>query len=471
LTATNRLGGVTGQAVSLAVVPRPFSAVVAWGQNTSGQATVPAGLRGVKAISAGYAHTVILKHDGTALEWGKNQLSQGTYASPFRNVTAIAAGAYCTLVVRQDRSLGVWGFNGFIMTNLPVTLRTVTAISVGNTHAVALKEDGALVTWGIDSPFLKNVPAGLGNVIGISAGAAHTVVLKSDGTVASWGNAGSQTNVPAGLAGVVAVAAGGEHTLVLKRDGSVVAWGGNHYGQANVPPGLNSVVTIAAGADHSVALKADGTVTAWGDNSFKQCRLPADLPRVKAIAAGGYHTVGLLAEEELSVAPAITRRPVSQTRATGSPVVFEAGVTGIPAPVLQWQYSNTDGKTWMNLAGDNRFTGVTTPTLRSETVVGSMDGLWFRLAATNEAGEVISAPARLSVVQTSPRLEAMRLDGAPTFILKGESGVAYRIDYSDSLSPPQWKPATNLILRGAEQIWSDESFKETQTRFYRVVQP
>ncbi len=46
---------------------------VAWGCGTGGdlgQCNVPSGLSGVTAISAGYAHSLALKRDGTVVAWG-----------------------------------------------------------------------------------------------------------------------------------------------------------------------------------------------------------------------------------------------------------------------------------------------------------------------------------------------------------------------------------------------------------------
>jgi alpha-tubulin suppressor-like RCC1 family protein len=37
--------------------------VAAWGSNAKGQCAIPAGLSGVKAIAAGYYHTLALKED------------------------------------------------------------------------------------------------------------------------------------------------------------------------------------------------------------------------------------------------------------------------------------------------------------------------------------------------------------------------------------------------------------------------
>jgi hypothetical protein len=52
--------------------------VVAWGDNTFGQTTVPGGLFGVTAIAAGSYHTLALKSDGTVVAWGNDEYGQST---------------------------------------------------------------------------------------------------------------------------------------------------------------------------------------------------------------------------------------------------------------------------------------------------------------------------------------------------------------------------------------------------------
>jgi len=78
---------------------------------------------GVVAISAGSAHSLFLKSDGSLWGMGDNtfgQLGDGTYNNTNRpeqivasNVTAIAAGAYYSLFLKSDGSLWGMGTNNF----------------------------------------------------------------------------------------------------------------------------------------------------------------------------------------------------------------------------------------------------------------------------------------------------------------------------------------------------------------------
>ena len=195
--------------------------VVAWGDNGSGETTVPDGLSGVTAIAAGKAdwigsHTVALKSNGTVVAWGNNNYGQTTVPAGLSNVTAIAAGGY---------------------------------------HTVALKSDGTVVAWGDNKYGQTTVPDGLSGVTAIAAGFFHTLAFKSDGTVTAWGyNYNGQTTVPDGLTNVTAIAAGGFHSLALKADGTVVGWGYDGDGEIDIPVDLTGVMAIAAGGYHTVAI-------------------------------------------------------------------------------------------------------------------------------------------------------------------------------------------------------------------------
>jgi hypothetical protein len=84
-----------------AVALKSNGKVVAWGDNTYGQATVPASLASVTAVSAGGYHTLALRSNGTIVAWGRNDNGQSTVPAPpagFR-YSAVAAGTLHSLAI------------------------------------------------------------------------------------------------------------------------------------------------------------------------------------------------------------------------------------------------------------------------------------------------------------------------------------------------------------------------------------
>jgi YVTN family beta-propeller protein len=112
--------------------------VVAWGDNSNGQTTVPAGLSDVMTIAAGGYHTVALQSNGTVVVWGNNGSGQTTVPGGLGRVAAIAAGADHTVALQSDGTVVAWGYNGFGQTTVPAGLSRVTAIAGGGYHTVAL---------------------------------------------------------------------------------------------------------------------------------------------------------------------------------------------------------------------------------------------------------------------------------------------------------------------------------------------
>ncbi|MGI6587298.1 MAG: cadherin-like beta sandwich domain-containing protein [Peptococcia bacterium] len=252
--------------------------VVAWGDNGSGQCTVPAEAQsGVVSIAAGRSYSLALKEDGTVVTWG--WCSEEIPVSARSGVVDIVAGETHFLALKADGSVVAWGNNGSGQCTVPAEAQSsVVSIAAGTNHSMALKADGTVVIWG--SSFLCDVPEGLSNVVAIDAGFLHSIALKADGTVVAWGGYEDDgpVYVPDGLNNVVAISACGSHDLALKADGTIVAWGENYCGESNVPPEIQgSAVAIAAGFWHSMALKSDGTVYAWGLNVSGQCTVPAGL--------------------------------------------------------------------------------------------------------------------------------------------------------------------------------------------------
>ena len=177
---------------SFALVRKSDGSVWAWGNGTSGQLgdgsilkrsapTAVVGLgngSGVVALSAGGAHSLVVKRDGTVWAWGNNQSGQlGDGKSPLdqhapvqvraltRHAVAVAAGASFSLALLDDGSVWAWGHNksgqlgnGVHIQDalLPVAVRLpkgarVVAIAAGTSHSVALRVDGTALAWGNNS--------------------------------------------------------------------------------------------------------------------------------------------------------------------------------------------------------------------------------------------------------------------------------------------------------------------------------
>lgn len=244
---------------------RQDGTVAAWGNNGSGQSSLPAGLTNVVALAAGDDHTLALRADGTVAAWGYNYYGSCDVPPGLTGVTAIAAGGNHSLALRADGTVAAWGYNGTGQSSVPQGLRNVVAIAAGRWHSLALKADGTVALWGGS----VQPPAGLRDVVAIEGGKDFSLALRADGKVIAWGdNYAGRCNVPANLSGVVAIAAGGSHSLALRADGTVVAWGSNSNGQSAVPAALNQVAAIAAGSDHSLALRRDGSLVYWGISGY-----------------------------------------------------------------------------------------------------------------------------------------------------------------------------------------------------------
>lgn len=267
-----------------------FGAVVAWGENSFGQASVPSGLTDVVAISAGHSHASALRRDGTVVAWGWNFMGVSTVPAGLSNVTAVSGGGLHTIALKSDGNIVGWGSDIWGQATAPRSVSRAVAIAAGYSYSLALREDGTVIGWGDNSYGQISMPSGLSNVVAIAAGHLHNLALKADGTVVSWGrNEAGERNVPPGLSNVIAVAAGGNHSLALKRDHTVVQWGGFPWEFIGTPPeNLTNAIAIAAGGRYSLALTSDAHVVGWG-----AVNVPEGIRKVFAISASidGYNLV------------------------------------------------------------------------------------------------------------------------------------------------------------------------------------
>lgn len=276
-------------------------------------------------IAAGWSHSLYICNNGSTLNaWGADtagQLGNGVIdmnphdlpmtVNNITGVKAIRAGYQHSLALKQDSTVWTWGSNtfgqlgngSFITSTSPVQvngLNSVIAVSGGQAgyHSLALKADGTVWTWGKNTEGQlgdgtlnnSNIPvqvSGLSNVIAIAGGEYHSLALKNDGTVWAWGrNSNGQlgdstttnSSVPVQvlyLSGVTDIKGGRYFSFALKSDSTVWSWGQNADGQLGdgtttqrLTPvqvvNLNQVVAIAGSAFHCLALKSDGTIRAWG---------------------------------------------------------------------------------------------------------------------------------------------------------------------------------------------------------------
>ncbi|REG34621.1 alpha-tubulin suppressor-like RCC1 family protein [Archangium gephyra] len=276
----------TGVIHSLAVAED--GTVWGWGDNNDGQfgPQLPTaspvqveGLSGMVAVTAGPTFSLALRADGTVWGLGRNSSGQLGFPGDFdihttprqvpelTGVVALSAGNAHVLALREDGTVWTWGANlsGQLGVELSVRSRhtpapvpgltDVVAISSGREFSLALRSDGTVWAWGY------NKTGELG-----------------DGTLTS-----RYTPAPVpGLTDVVGLMGTSYGTaLVLRRDGSIWGFGLNTLGMlANTAqlfystpvqlPAIAGVKALSAGEQTGFALLEDGTVRAWGSNRYDQ---------------------------------------------------------------------------------------------------------------------------------------------------------------------------------------------------------
>jgi hypothetical protein len=368
VTVTNPYGSLS--ATGKISVLLPASPVMAWGDDSGGQADVPANLDDVVAIAGGDYHSVAIRHDGTLVAWGFDDEGQIDVPTNSLRFVSVASGADHNLAIAEDGSVVAWGADDSDQIDIPGTVSSALSVAAGNAHSLALLSSGIVIAWGDDTYGQTDIPAVLtpggyweyipgpyywwdgywiwvpGNplpVQAIAAGRNHNLALLPDGTVVGWGDNGfGQASSPSNLTNAVAIAAGYLHSAALCSDGTVVAWGDNTFGQTNVPAGLSNVVALAAGDFHTLALRSNGTVVGWGDDTFGQLDVPFDAVNAVGIASGYYHGLALVPVNSLL-----------QSYLTRDGLVIKWRGTGIlqwaPTPAGPYADMPCQGSSWTNL--------------------------------------------------------------------------------------------------------------------------
>lgn len=211
------------------------------------------------AVASGGDHSLALLADGTVRGWGRNesgQLGDGTFTESnrlpvrvrsLRQVKAVTAGFDHSLALLADGTVRAWGSNadgqlgGGTTGDAPpgpVAVRGltgVTAVAAGHDFSLALVADGTVWAWGgllgdgtTNSSSLPVRVPGLTGVTAVAAGRGYGLALVSDGTVRAWGgnfsgNLGDGTTVDRtrpvrvrNLTGVIGLSGGFHHSLAVQ---------------------------------------------------------------------------------------------------------------------------------------------------------------------------------------------------------------------------------------------------------------
>lgn len=319
--------------------------VSCWGAGTTnsgispnyGQSIVPGTLKKCIKVSAGLYFTVAIEEEldpitnkvtkyGAVKAWGLNSSNQTTVPSTLGFCTNISAGGAHVLAIKLDGTLAAWGSTASGQTTIPASIGICKEVAAGSSHSLAIRSggtgDGLVVGWGSNGSGQTSIPPNLGTCSLISAGGAHSMALTTGGAVRCWGlNTSGQTNVPTTLGICTRIAAGDAFSVALKVDGTIKAWGAGtintgvapNYGQSIIPSDLNVCKEVSAGFFNSSSIyleSADGQVRLWGAGTtntgispnYGQSVVPS-IPNpyiAFAISNGGYHTAIIRSAQSLT---------------------------------------------------------------------------------------------------------------------------------------------------------------------------
>ena len=226
--------------------------------------------RGIKALSAGFHHSVALKRDNTVIssKYGKlHERDTEPYhgqceVSEWKDIVGVSSCWNHTVGLKSDGSVVAVGDNDLGQCEVS-DLKDIVSVSAGSDYTLGLKADGTVVYVSIDYQKRREV-AKWTDIVAISAGECHAVGLKANGTVVAVGeNYLGETEVSQ-WTDIVAISAGSQHTVGLKADGSVVAVGCNTNAECEVSE-WSDIVAIYAGRNHTLGLKSNGTVVETDD--------------------------------------------------------------------------------------------------------------------------------------------------------------------------------------------------------------
>jgi len=249
------------------------SVISCWGDNDSGQSTVPAVIVTFQQVTAGAEHTCGIRLDGSVLCWGND--ANGSLTPPGGVFKSISGGFDHACGIKADDTLACWGDPEGNQTLPPSG--SFKQVGTGDYHSCAIRADDSLTCWGNNDDGQATPPGG--SFKQVSSGEFFTCAIANDDTVQCWGNNDNgQSSPPSGS--FQSISAGAAHACGLRPGGALACWGDESSGQINAP--LGTFVQVSAGAYHTCAIRSDLSILCWGDNSSGQAPtltlIPTTLP-------------------------------------------------------------------------------------------------------------------------------------------------------------------------------------------------
>lgn len=351
----------------------PTYQLMQWGSNAS---VLPRIQTGYLDMAAGINHTMAILSDSTVIAWGDNSYGQSTVPAALRNTVAIANGTNHSLAIDYDGVIWGWGSNAAGQLNTPDNLGVVDIIAAGRDFSIAhaMTETGqvdgngapiltdTVTIWGNSN---KTLPAGLFNVSQLKCFDNHcaaTVVrqVDVDGTptdqthIIDWVYTSDSENSKVVTvrqppnsnttfdAAVFSV--GGTHTLIqqyyhifdetvnppverseLTVRGFLVS--GSDVGQARnqviydqTSTTMPAIELLSAGDTHSIAILSDGTAKCWPLLS-PGCAIPNYLADFQLVSAGKNYTASMVfvdTSRDPTETPSITKTATATATRTAS---------------------------------------------------------------------------------------------------------------------------------------------------------
>ncbi|KAL0213366.1 hypothetical protein RCL1_006992 [Eukaryota sp. TZLM3-RCL] len=237
----------------------------------------------VLAVSCGEHHSLLLATDGTVLAWGRSEngrlgvlglpVSQTTpvVVQNLLNVAAISAGSAHSLAVKEDGTVCGWGEgahgrigNGLTSVQSLVSpthlLTTAVSVSCGGSHSLVLTSNGDVYSFGnnmygqlgLNDQLSRSTPVKISGFkfVFVSAGKDSSLGLLQNGDVRVFGRNqfgqlgnGSTSNrlTPqlVSLSNASVVSMRGDHVMFLSNSGSIIAWGSGEYYKLGFSSTLN----------------------------------------------------------------------------------------------------------------------------------------------------------------------------------------------------------------------------------------